>query len=75
MPDYDTCVGNQPVNRVFEFVQLGNTVVDEKNLSASAHLEVNRFFDNVVVESVYFGLDRVTIGRRGRDNRKVACTH
>ena len=47
-------------------------VVHEINLPAALEFVIDRFANQLLVEKVAFGSDRLAVGRRGRDDRQVA---
>ena len=59
----------------FHLVDVLDAVIDEEHLPVAAHLEVDRFADDVRIEAFHLSLYRIAVRRRRRDARQVACSH
>ena len=75
MPDADPHARDELLDEGFQFREVGDPVVDKKHLPAASHLKVYRLGNDLVVEEMYLRVNRVTVWRRCRDDRQVACTH
>ena len=73
--DGDTGIWHFAFDKRLHFINILDAVVDEKNLSVTAHLEIDGFADDVRVATFYLCLNRVAVGRGSRDARQVAGSH
>ena len=75
MTDGNTAVGNMTLDHHFEFHKIGNTIIHEEYLSVAAHFEVDGIGYDFFIESMYFRLNGITVGRRSLDDAQIAGTH
>ena len=68
-------IGDVSLDKIFEFGEQRNAVVDEIDLPVATHLEVNGIDDGLAIEGGYLRMDGMTVGRRRVDNAHVAGTH
>ena len=73
--DTDTCIRDKTRDHRTQLFQVADAVVDKKDLTVAAHLEVDGLGDDFLVERVHFSLHRVTVGRRCLDDGHVTCPH
>ena len=75
MTDCYAGIGYFTANQILYLVNILDTVIDKENLSVTAHLEIDRFTDNIGVETLHFRLYRIPVGRGSGDAAQVAGTH
>ena len=68
-------VGDFLPNQGFHLVNVLDTVVDEEHLPVPAHLEIDRFPDDIGVETLHFRLHGITVGRWRGDADQVPGPH
>ena len=69
------CVGDFPPYQGFHLVNVLDTVVDEEHLPVPAHLEIDRFPDDIGVETLHLRLHGITVGRWRGDAGKIPGPH
>ena len=73
--DSDTGIRHFTFDKHFHFINILDAIVDEKNLSVTAHLEIDGFSDDVRVKTFYLCLNRIAVGWGSRDARQVTGSH
>ena len=64
---------HQSFDHCFNQVNILDAIIDKENLTISVHFYLNGFPDNIFIECMYFGLNRITVWRWCVDNRQIAC--
>lgn len=67
--------GAEPSNHTLKRHQILHPVVDEIDLSAPIQLGIDGVADNLLRKDMRFGNDRLSVGRRRRDDGEVARPH
>ena len=75
MSDSDTAIGYVLLDKVCYLWKITNTVINEINLSITAHFKVNSICYYFMRERSYLGLNRITVGWWCTHNTHVACAH
>ena len=73
--DTDAGIGDVAMNHIGQFAQIAYAVVDNEDLSATAHLEIDGIDKHLFVIGVHLCLNGIAIGRRRLNDTEVACPH
>ena len=68
-------IGTKPLDHIYNFRQTTDSIVHEKNLSASFSLEIDRVANDVFIVYLHFGFYRLSVRWWSVDDAKVPCTH
>ena len=74
MADSYAAIRNMAFYHHLQLDEIGNTIVDEEDLSVTTHLKVNGISNDFLVKSMYLRLNGVTIRWRSLYHRKVTGT-
>ena len=73
--DTNPAIRDIPLYHRLQFRQILDAVVHEEHLSVTAHLKIDGLGNDLLVERMYFRLDRITVGWRSLDNRQITRSH
>ena len=70
-----SCIRHMFTNKFGKFWELTDAVVDEEDLPASAHLELDSFRNDFRIELTKLRLNWITVRRRRLDDTQIAGSH
>ena len=73
--DCYTAIRNMALDHCFQFRQVRNPVIDEKDLPVAAHLKIDGIRYHFFIKSMHFGLNRIAVRRRSGNHAQITRAH